>query len=158
MPTTEETNEPVNTTKASIRKEIPYNRAVIILVIGDVICFLIFAALGRNTHREPAGIAAISQIITTALPFAIGWFLVSPFVGAFRREIVTQPRAMAMRTALAWLLSWPVAMLLRGIFVDHAVPPLSFALVVLLFNMVLLVIWRWLFALYNSRRKRRGFR
>jgi hypothetical protein len=157
MPTTEETNEPVITKKASIRKEISYNRLVIILVIGDVVCFLIFAALGRNTHGEAAGLAAIPQIINTALPFAIGWFLVSPIVGAFRREIVAQPRAMAMRTALAWLLSWPVAMLLRGIFVDHGVPPLTFALVVLLFNMLLLVVWRWLFALYNRRRKRGAY-
>ncbi len=150
MPTRGETNEQVTTKKARVPKEIPYNRAVIMLVIGDVICLLIFAALGRNTHGEAAGFAAIPQIFITALPFASGWFLVSPFVGAFRREIVTQPRAMVMRTALAWLLSWPVAMLLRGIFVDHGIPPLSFAFVVLLFNMVLLVIWRWLFALYNS--------
>ncbi len=153
MPTTEETNEPVITKKAGMRKEIPYNRAVMILVIGDVVCFLIFAALGRNTHGEASGFAAIPQVILTALPFAIGWFLVSPFVGAFRRAIVAQPRAMALRTALAWLLSWPVAMLPRGIFVDHGFPPLTFALIVLLFNMVLLVVWRWLFALYKSRRR-----
>jgi Flp pilus assembly protein TadB len=59
-----------------------------------------------------------------------------------------------IRTAVAWLLAWPVAMLLRGIFVDHGIPPLSFALVVLLFNMLLLLIWRWPFALNNRMRKR----
>jgi Protein of unknown function (DUF3054) len=152
MPTTEETNEPVTAKEVKALKERPYNRAVIMLVIGDVVCFLIFAALGRNTHGEASGFAAIPQIILTALPFAAGWFLVSPFVGAFRREIVAQPRNMAIRTALAWLLSWPVAMLLRGIFVDHGIPPLTFALIVLLFNMVLLVVWRWLFAFYKSIR------
>jgi len=157
MPTTEETNQPVTAKEVKAAKEIPYNRAVIILVTGDVLCFLIFAALGRYTHGEAAGLAAIPQIITTALPFAIGWFLVSPFVGAFRHEIVAQPRAMVLRTALAWLLSWPVTMLLRGIFVDHGVPPLTFALIVLLFNMLLLVVWRWLFALYTSMRKRGAF-
>jgi DUF3054 family protein len=124
------------------------------LVIGDLICFLIFAALGRNTHGEASGLAAIPQIIITALPFVAGWFLVSPFVGAFRHKILTHPRAMVMHTALAWLLAWPVAMLLRGIFVDHGIPPLSFAIVVLLFNMVLLLIWRWPFALINHMRKR----
>ena len=157
MFTTEETNQPGIAKEVKAAKEIPYNRAVIILVTGDVVCFLIFAALGRNTHGEAAGFAAIPQIITTALPFVIGWFLVSPFVGAFRREIVARPGAMALRTALAWLLSWPVAMLLRGVFVDHGVPKLSFALIVLLFNMVLLVAWRWLFALYNRRRKQGVF-
>lgn len=154
MPGTEETNKPVTEQKARTSKELPYKQAVIMLVIGDMMCFLIFAALGRNTHGETSGFAAIPQIIVTALPFAAGWFLVSPFVGAFRRKIMAQPRAMATRTALAWLLAWPVAMLLRGFFVDHRIPPLSFAAVVLLFNMLLLLVWRWPFALNNSMRKR----
>ena len=154
MSTMEETNRPVTEKNVRAKKEIPYNQAVIMLVIGDLICFLIFAALGRNTHGEASGLAAITQIIITALPFAAGWFLVSPFLGAFRHKILTQPRAMVMRTALAWLLAWPFAMLLRGIFVDHGIPPLSFAIVVLLFNMLLLLIWRWPFALNNSMRKR----
>ncbi len=155
MSNTEETNKPDTAKKVRARKELPYNQAVIMLVIGDLVCFLIFAALGRNTHGEASGFAAIPQIIITALPFAAGWFLVSPFVGAFRREILAQPRAMVIRTALAWLLSWPVAMLLRGIFYDHGIPPLSFAIIVLLFNLVLLLLWRWPFALNNSMRKRR---
>ncbi len=154
MSTMEETNKPVTEKKARVPKEIPYNQAVIMLVIGDMMCFLIFAALGRNTHGETSGFAAIPQIIVTALPFAAGWFLISPFVGAFRRKIMTQPRAMAIRTVVSWLLAWPVAMLLRGFFVDHGIPPLSFAVVVLLFNMLLLLVWRWPFALNNSMRKR----
>ena len=156
MSTTEETNVPVTEKKAKLSKEIPYKRAVILLVIGDLLCFLIFVALGLSSHKEASGFAAIPQIVITALPFAAGWFLVSPFVGAFRHKIMAQPRAMAIRTALAWLLAWPVAMLLRGIFVDHAVPPLSFAIIVLLFNLLLLLVWRWPFALNNSLRKRRA--
>jgi hypothetical protein len=156
VPTTEEMNTPVKEKKVRRPKELPYTWAVIMLVIGDLLCFLIFSALGRNTHRESSGFTAILQIFQTALPFAAGWFLVAPFVGAFRHKILAHPRAMVMRTALAWLLAWPVAMLLRGIFVDHSVPPLSFAIVVLLFNMLLLLIWRWPFALNNSLRNRAG--
>jgi Protein of unknown function (DUF3054) len=154
VPTTEETNTPMTEKKVRIPKEIPYKQAVIMLVIGDLLCFLIFAALGRSSHGEASGFAAIPQIIITALPFAASWFLVSPFVGAFRHKILAQPRAMVIRTALAWLIAWPVAMLLRGIFVDHGIPPLSFAIIVLLFNMLLLLVWRWPFALNNSMRKR----
>lgn len=154
MPTTEETNTPVKENNVRRPKELSYTQAVIMLVIGDLICFLIFSALGRNQHREPSGVTAILQIILTALPFAAGWFLVSPFVGAFRHKILAKPGAMVIRTALAWLLAWPVAMLLRGIFVDHGIPPLSFAIIVLFFNMLLLLIWRWLFALTNNLRKR----
>jgi hypothetical protein len=152
--TTEEMNTPVKDKKVRRPKELRYTQAVIMLIIGDLLCFLIFAALGRNTHGESSGFTAILQIFQTALPFAAGWFLVSPFAGAFRHKILAQPRAMVMRTALAWLLAWPIAMLLRGFFVDHGVPPLSFAIVVLLVNMLLLLIWRWPFALNNSLRKR----
>ena len=154
MSTTEETNVPVTEKKVKPSREIPYKRAVILLVIGDLLCFLIFVAFGRSSHGEASGFAAILQIIITALPFIAGWFLVSPFVGVFRHKFLAQPRSMALRTALAWLLAWPVALLLRGIFVDHGVPPLSFAIVVLLFNMLLLLIWRWPFALNNKMRKR----
>ncbi len=154
MPTIKETKESVTTKKVNRAKEMPYNRAVIVLVIGDAICFLIFAAIGRSSHGEASGFAAIPQVITTALPFAIAWFLVSPFVGAYRREVVAQPRTMVIRTSLSWLLSWPVALLLRGIFVDHGIPPYTFAAIVLLFNLVLLLVWRWPFALNNSMRKR----
>jgi Protein of unknown function (DUF3054) len=152
--TSEETNIPATEKKVKPSKEIPYKQAVILLAIGDLLCFLIFVAFGRSSHGEASGFAAIPQIIVTALPFIVGWFLVSPFVGAFRHKIMAQPRSMVICTAVAWLLAWPVAMLLRGIFVDHGVPPLSFAIVVLLFNMLLLLIWRWPFALNNKMRKR----
>ena len=154
MSTSEETNIPATEKKVKPSKEIPYKQAVILLAIGDLLCFLIFVAFGRSSHGEASGFAAIPQIIVTALPFIVGWFLVSPFVGAFRHKIMAQPRSMVICTAVAWLLAWPVAMLLRGIFVDHGVPPLSFAIVVLLFNMLLLLIWRWPFALNNKMRKR----
>ncbi len=156
LSTTEETNVPATEKKGRSSREIPYRTAVILLVIGDILCFLIFVALGRNSHGEASGFGAIPQIIVTALPFLAGWFLVSPFVGAFRHKVVAQPKTMVIRTALSWLLAWPVAMLFRGIFVDHGVPPLSFALIVLVFNMILLLIWRWPFAFNNSLRKRRA--
>jgi hypothetical protein len=156
VPATEETNKPASEKKGKPPKETPFQQAVVMLVIGDMICFLIFAAFGRNSHGEASGFAAIPQIILTAFPFAAGWFLVSPFVGAFRHKFMAEPRAMVTRTVLAWLLAWPVAMLLRRIFVNDDISPLRFAifaLVVLLFNMLLLPVWRWSFALYNSRRK-----
>ena len=154
MSTSEETNIPATEKKVKPSKEIPYKQAVILLAIGDLLCFLIFVAFGRRSHGEASGFAAIPQIIVTALPFIVGWFLVSPFVGAFRHKIMAQPRSMVIRAAVAWLLAWPVALLLRVIFMDHGVPPLSFAFVVLLFNMLLLLIWRWPFALNNKMRKR----
>jgi hypothetical protein len=132
----------------------PAGRRIALLVSGDALAFLIFAAIGRSSHGEAHGLAALPQIALTALPFAAAWFLIAPFVGAYRREISADPRKMAKRTALAWMLSWPLALALRGIFVFHAIPPLTFAIITLFFNMGILLLWRWPFALNNSLKKR----
>lgn len=127
---------------------------VTILAIGDALVFLAFAAIGRGSHGEASGLAAIPQVIETALPFIVGWFLVAPWLGAYRRELAANPRKMAGRTLLAWVCSWPVTMALWGIFVDHGIPPLSFATVTLLFNAVLLLVWRWPYAMNNENKNR----
>ncbi|HEX6123406.1 MAG TPA: DUF3054 domain-containing protein [Ktedonobacterales bacterium] len=123
------------------------------LVAGDALSFLAFAAAGRQTHNEAAGLGALGQVAVTALPFALGWFLVSPWLGAFRRTLTIGVQAMVRRTELAWLAAWPVTLLLRwGLAGDHRVP-LSFAIVILLSNAVFLGLWRGVFA-WATRRVR----
>lgn len=140
------TGNAVPTASATPTRSMPNGQRIAMLVIGDIVMFIIFATLGRRNHGEAAGINAFLQIVLTALPFAIGWFIVSPFIGAFRRGLELRPGAMARRTFLAWICSWPIAMALRSIFVDHSIPPLSFFIVVLIVNSILLVAWRTLFA------------
>ena len=156
MPAKEETNGPATTRKNVAPKERTYKQSVTVLVIGDVICFLIFSVIGDQSHGKATGLASIPHIILITLPFLAAWFIVSPFVGAFRQDVIAQPRLMAIRTATAWLLSWPVALLLRGIFIDRSIPPgyIFFALIALVFNLAVLEVWRWPFALNNSMRKR----
>lgn len=143
----------------TLKKGMTNGQRITFLVIGDVLVFLIFSAIGRRSHGEAAGLSAFVQIALTAAPFAFGWFLVSPFLGAFRRGLETQPRKMATRTALAWLAAWPVGLIVRG-FVEKGlpltfvIPPWTFALVTLITNMLFLLLWRWPFALINAWRKR----
>lgn len=123
------------------------------LVGGDVVSFLVFAGVGRQSHSEASGLGAIGQIATTALPFALGWFLVSPFAGAFRRSLLGAPRRMLAQTELAWLAAWPVALVLRwALAPDHQIP-LSFAIVVLVSNAVFLGLWRFVFAAMTRSRR-----
>lgn len=124
-------------------------RRTAILVIGDILVFLIFAAIGRRSHSEAGNFFGVA---ITALPFAVAWFLVSPFVGAFKRNVVRTPGKMSLTTLLAWLAAWPLALLLRGLFVDKGVPPLSFAIVTLITNTVLLQAWRTPAALFFRRK------
>ena len=123
------------------------------LVLGDILVFLVFSVIGRISHGEPVGLTALPQVVGTAAPFAAGWFIVAPFVGAYRRDITAQPREMARRTAFAWVLACPVGLTLRGIFVDHGAPPFSFAIITLLFVLVVMLLWRWPYALTNSLKK-----
>ncbi len=125
-----------------------------VLVAGDAISFLVFAGAGRRTHNETSGLGALGSIAITALPFALGWFLVSPFAGAFSRALVTRPVRMLARTELAWAASWPVALALRwALSADHQIP-VSFAIVTLVTNAVFLGAWRTAFALIARARRR----
>lgn len=141
---------------ASATKGLSDGVRIPLLILGDALIFLIFAMIGRRGHNEAAGLNALIQVTLTALPFAGGWFLVSPFVGAFRRGLEVKPRAMVQRTLLAWVAAWPVAMALRGIFVDHSVPPWTFALITLISNTILLLLWRWPLSLIVSMTKQRS--
>ena len=127
---------------------------IILLVTGDLIAFIVFAALGRETHNEATGLGAIGQTLWTAFPFILGWFLVAPWLGAFTRARTERPLDMLQRTEIAWLAAWPVALLLRWAFTaDHHIPPLAFATVALLANTVILGGWRTAFAALTNRGK-----
>lgn len=150
--TTDTTSEKAPASASQPGNGFPWRTAA--LVVGDTASFVLFAALGRRTHAEAAGLDALGQIVATALPFALGWFAVSPFVGAFRRRATSGPLRMLQRTELAWVISWPVTLLLRwAIAPDHNVP-VSFALVILLTNTIFLGVWRTAFALVERWRSR----
>lgn len=156
MPAKNGAKQPAPSGKRAYLAERPYRQSVILLVIGDVMCFLIFAYVGDASHNQFRGLASVLNILAIALPFLAGWFIVAPFMGMFRKELMTAPRAMAYRTAYAWIPAWVIAMALWGIFFDQGIPPASFMIVAFLFNLVILEIWRWPFALNGLARKRGG--
>ncbi len=125
------------------------------LVAGDAISFLIFAGVGRDTHGEASGLAAIGQVALTALPFALAWFLVSPWVGAYRRAATDTVRRMFTRTEMAWLAAYPAALILRLILAHDPTLTLTkfitFAIVILLANALFLGVWRSAFAFVAQR-------
>ena len=146
--TTETSHEETVARKLMPRPGLPWRATA--LVAGDTAAFLLFAAVGRRTHDEASGLAAIGQIAITALPFALGWFAVSPLVGAFRRGLTQGPWRMLARTELSWLAAWPVTLVLRwAIAPDHNIP-VSFAIVILLANALFLGLWRTGFALAEA--------
>jgi Protein of unknown function (DUF3054) len=131
------------------------SRRVRLLIAGDTLSFLLFAILGIQQHNQRLGsgiVASVGLVISVAFPFAAGWFLVSPFLHAFKRSYTSGIGSMLRQTETAWLCSWPVALVLRWIFsADHQVPP-SFALVILVTNAVFLGVWRTIFVLVEGAR------
>lgn len=125
--------------------------ATVGLVVGDILSFLVFSALGRNSHGEAAGLRAIAEVAGTAAPFLIGWFAVASGTGALRGSVLRTPVALLKRTALTWLLAWPLGLLLRALFLQRGIP-LSFAIVTGVANSVLLLGWRGIAAFLVARR------
>lgn len=118
------------------------------LVVGDVLAFVVFSAIGRRDHGEATNIASV---LGTAAPFVAGWLLVAPLAGAFPSERrLTALRPFLAATALAWLCTWPVALLIRAIVLQRGIK-VGFAIVALVANAVFLLAWRGAYGLYRAR-------
>src|SRR5919198_1154479 len=123
----------------------------VLLAVGDVLAFHIITAIGLASHAELTGVGTLPTVVEIATPFAVGWFAVAPFAGAFKAEVVNQPRRMLARTALAWLIGCPIGLLLWALVRQKSVQP-AFAIVTLVTNMAMLLGWRGMFAWLVGRR------
>jgi hypothetical protein len=88
--------------------------------------------------------------VQIATPFAAGWFVVAPFLGAYKADLVAQPRRLLPRVALAWLIALPLGLLLWSIVRQKTVQP-AFAIVTFITNLIMLLGWRGVLALVRGR-------
>ena len=119
------------------------------LIAGDLLCFLVFALLGLRSHEE--GITA-GGILRAAVPFQIGWLVMSWSLGLHKRGSNDARRVMR-----AWVPAWAIGLVIRTVVFDHSFAP-AFGVVSLLFNAGLLLLWRALlspFALGRARTEAR---
>src|SRR5581483_9020855 len=120
------------------------------LVAGDLVAFHIVTAIGLLSHGELNRLAALGEVVQIATPFAAGWFLIAPWLGAYRPEVLAQPRRALGRVALAWLIALPIGLLLWSLVRQKSVQP-AFAVVTFITNLVVLLGWRAAFALLTAR-------
>lgn len=118
-----------------------------LLVLGDMLTLLSFAALGRRAHSMGN---ALDDLVTTALPFVVAWLVVAPFTGVWGTDATASPTRAARPTALTWLIAFPLGILIRIAIVGR-VPHISFVIVAGLFTLILLTGWRSAFALIMRR-------
>jgi hypothetical protein len=115
------------------------------VLIGDLICFLVFAVLGLRSHED--GITA-GGILRAAVPFQTGWLVVSLLMRRHRSPVSSSDAQTVVQT---WVPAWAIGLVLRTAIFDRSFAP-TFAVVSLLVNAVLLLLWRAVFAPLLLRR------
>jgi hypothetical protein len=108
----------------------------VIVLLGDMLCFLIFALVGLRSHED--GITAAS-LLRTAVPFQVGWLLTSTAIGlqSFNRTPIVRPG----KVLTAWSAALLLGLAARSLFFGREFA-LTFAVITFLFNAVLLIGWR----------------
>ena len=120
------------------------------LVAGDMVALLTFAALGRRSHGEAAGLGAIAEVFMTALPFIVGWLAVAPWVGAFDPARTRGAGAMLRATTLGWLGGLLLGAVVRAALIGRF-SPWSFYAVTFAVALLLLGGWRATFSALEGR-------
>ncbi|MDX1892249.1 DUF3054 domain-containing protein [Mycolicibacterium sp. 050158] len=106
--------------------------AVTTALLADVVCVLVFCAIGRRSHAEGITVAGVAE---TAWPFlsgaAVGWLIAR----GWQRPTALTPTGVAV-----WLSTVVIGMLLRKLTSQGTA--LSFVVVASLSTAVLLLGWR----------------
>jgi hypothetical protein len=114
-----------------------------ILIAGDLLVILSFVWVGRSSHS--LSMTNITESLSTALPFIISWFLITPWFGIYRAEVSRTWRKLVPRLLVAWAVAGPVALVLRALFLGRPLPegiiPI-FAIVSLGYIGLVVLIWR----------------
>ena len=107
-------------------------RAATIALLADVVCVLVFCAIGRRSHAEGITVAGVAA---TAWPFlsgtAVGWLAAR----AWRR-----PTSLVPTGVVIWLSTVVIGMLLRKATSQGTA--ISFVVVASLSTAILLLGWR----------------
>jgi FlaA1/EpsC-like NDP-sugar epimerase len=127
-------------------------KTIVILVAGDLLVLLSFVLIGRQNHA-----LAVTNIISTAqtaIPFLFSWFLIAPWFGLYKNEISSVFSKFLPRLLAVWLISIPVAHIIRALLLGRSIPggiPITFVMVSLVYIGVVMLIWRSIYAWWHQR-------
>ena len=120
-----------------------------ILILGDIFAILLITLSGFATHGE-LNTSFITRMSELFFPLTIAWFLLSPWLGLFQTEIISNPRQL-WRPALAMLFAAPLAAVLRGLILNAPIIPI-FVIVLAATSAFGMVLWRGIYFLLNRNR------
>ncbi|XP_025794519.1 uncharacterized protein LOC112875052 [Panicum hallii] len=111
-----------------------------LLAGGDVLCLLLFSAIGRFSHGLPV---LDAETFKTADPFIAGWLLSAYLLGGFGDDAKGRNGAgsAVITAAKSWAVGIPLGLAIRAVTSGH-IPPTPFILVTMGSTGVLLTAWR----------------
>lgn len=119
-----------------------------ILILGDVLAIAAVTIIGFVTHGE-GGLEFLPRMAAAFFPLVFTWLLVLPWFDLLTPEIVSDLKKI-WRPALAVLFAAPLALIIRGLFLNAPILPI-FAVVFTLTSALGLIIWRFIYFLLTSR-------
>lgn len=123
--------------------------AIAIIAASDLAVFGGFVLLGKAEH----GMVQEGAFIRTALPFAIVWFVSSPWLGGYNSSTILDFKTTVWKVPVIWILCASLALLIRAILSDRPLTT-AFSLVSIVVQGGLLLGWRsaFIMAFYWLRR------
>ncbi|WP_376792928.1 DUF3054 domain-containing protein [Thermoflexus sp.] len=123
--------------------------------VGDLLIFLIFAAVGRASHGLLTEDPVLWGVARAAAPFVLAWWVVAGAFRLYRSDPALPLAQTAWRIGLAWLGAWALGLLLRSLLLGRPAP-IAFALITLAGNGILLIAWRLLLQVWIRRQVASG--
>ena len=120
------------------------------LIGGDFIVITLFVLLGLSSHD---GIS-LEGWVRNAVPLIAAWLVIGLALGIYRTEIAINLTAVLQRMAIAWPIAAIIGLVARYLVVGHGLE-LSFIIVTILTNLVMLLAWRTAYT-FVFRSKRGG--
>ena len=119
------------------------------VILGDILAILFITLIGFAAHRE-LDTSFITHMSALFFPLLIAWFLLSPWLGLFNAEIISNPRQL-WRPVLTMLFAAPLAAVLRGLVLNAPIIPI-FAIVLAATSAFGMVLWRGIYFFLNRNR------
>jgi hypothetical protein len=113
------------------------------LAAGDLLVILSFVWIGRSSHHFP--LDDIGASLFTALPFVVGWFLITPWFGLYSGDVSQNWRKLVPRLLIGWAIGGGLALVLRALLLERSIVggiiP-TFAVISLGYIGLLALLWR----------------
>ena len=119
------------------------------LHVGDICAIALVTVIGFASHGSLD--TADLRMLTTFVPLLVAWYLISPFLGVFQSDVITDWHKL-WRPALAMVYAAPFAAWLRAIMLDTATSWI-FIGVLAAVSAAGIMIWRGLYWLVVCRDK-----